>query len=96
MANPYIVEFLFRGRAPGDATPNAWHVILGVDDVDGFGQPRHTEQILNVADATAAGYDLAAIVSGINAAALADAEALRAQVAQLEAQLEPSSEGGAP
>jgi hypothetical protein len=84
----YVHEFLWRGREPGSAETPAWHVILADVGTDGFGQPTRSERTLNVAQATEAGFDLDAIVAGINTAALTELEALRAEVEAQRAELE--------
>jgi hypothetical protein len=80
----YIEEFLFRGRAPGEAREPAWHVTLAEEvEIEGIGQRRFTRQ-LGVAAAAAAGWTLPDVIAAINAEALAEAEAGRAALAELE------------
>jgi hypothetical protein len=79
----YVHEFLWRGRAPDSDEPPAWHITLAETGTDGFGRPTRSERTLNMTQAIEAGFDLQTIVAGINAAALADAEARRAEIEAL-------------
>lgn len=86
MAEPYIEEFLFRGRDP-DNEPDkeaAWHVSVAqfVETVGGVQQV--STGPLSAAKALAAGYDLTDVITGINAEIMLQAEALREMVAVLE------------
>jgi len=82
---PYLYEFLWRGRALGDNTPPAFHVIMAVDGQDEFGKPTHAEQIMNVEQAADAGIDLSTILTGLNASALATVNSLTASLASATA-----------
>ena len=70
---PYVYEFLYRGADPDDpsAAP-AWHVVMrGLPDMTWPG-----ERIFNMSQAAEAGFDLPALIAGINAAALREVERL--------------------
>lgn len=78
----YLNEFLFRGRAEGDPTPPEWHVIIAEpDDVDGFGRVRKggdTGAITPERADKEFGWPVSRVLDGINAAALYEADRLRA------------------
>jgi hypothetical protein len=84
---PFLYEFLFRGRAPHELEPPAWHVGIQHRLKAGEQVIAHT-QILNMAQAIAAGWDLKAIAADINTQALAELELARLRVAELERDFE--------
>jgi len=85
---PYLYEFLYRGRAPGDETAPAWHVQIETRlDAGGDRVVPHV-RTLNVAQATKEGWDLKKIGAAINTDALAELEQLREEVALLKGDLE--------
>jgi hypothetical protein len=91
---PYLYEFLWRGRPPGeddayDENPAAWHVqieqrlALGKNE----GAIPHV-RTLNMTQAIAAGWDLKKISGTINAATLAELEVARATIDSLRRDFE--------
>ncbi|WP_303831973.1 hypothetical protein [Asticcacaulis taihuensis] len=85
----YVEEFLWRGRPEGSDLPSGWHLIVGAKSVDGFGVERiDLSQALTPEQAEAMGFPLENIIAGINADALKQVDALAAQVASLQAQLD--------
>ncbi len=75
---PYVYEFLYRGADPDDpsATP-AWHVVMrGLSGEAWAGLTWPGERIFNMQQAADAGFDLPAIIAGINAATLREVERL--------------------
>lgn len=88
MSEPYLYEFLYRGRPAGSAEPPAWHVVLG-QSVTPPGAA-HAQFVasgaLTPAQAEAAGFPLAAVLAGIDAAALTgrDAALVEAEAARRE------------
>lgn len=85
----FVHEFMFRGRAPGDVQPPAWHVILGDNITDPFGNSKFVDSgALTPAQAAAAGFPLPALLAAINTATMAQVTSLRAEVAQHKADLE--------
>jgi len=85
----YVYEFLYRGRAPGDATPPAWHIALRSATTDDFGRTVLSEPLLlNMTQAAQQEWDLPAIISAINAETLAFAEAETARANAAEQALE--------
>ncbi len=97
----YLEEFLWRGRAPDDARPPAWHVILASKGTDAFGQPYcDLSPALTPEQAKGLGFDLAAVFSVINSEALQECDRLRSElasaqgrVAELEAMHDPPGDG---
>lgn len=85
MGEPYLYEFLYRGRPPGSAEAPAWHVVLARSVVlPGTGEVQVVPSgALTPAQAEAAGFPLAMVLSGIDAAALAGCEAAVAEAAGL-------------
>ena len=84
MSNPFVYEFLYRG-AP-DAS--AWHVVLA-ETIDVMGQPTLVASApLTPDQAAAQGFQLGAVLDGINAQALAELAAARDRISTLEAQLD--------
>lgn len=85
MSAPFLYEFLFRGRPPGDAQPPAWHVVLG-QAVALPGEPA-PQVVLSAAltptQAEAAGFPLPALLEAINADVMADRDAKAAALAAL-------------
>ncbi|WP_279357848.1 hypothetical protein [Methylobacterium indicum] len=85
MSEPYLYEFLYRGRPAGSAEAPAWHVVLGRHVTP----PGATEAqfvasgALSPAQAEAAGFPLSAVLAGIDAAALAGRDAAVAEAAAL-------------
>ncbi len=85
MSEPYLYEFLYRGRPAGSAEAPAWHVVLGRSVTP----PGATEAqfvasgALSPAQAEAAGFPLSAVLAGIEAAALAGRDAAVAEAAAL-------------
>ena len=91
-ANAYLYEFLYRGQPPGAPGAPAWHVIIAVSGTDAFGQPTTSYSPAMTPDqAAAAGLALPDILAGLNATALARADALQARVDALDtpSQTEP-------
>ena len=87
MANPYIHEFLFRGR-PNGATE--FHVYLGAVVDDPFtGEPM--DPVLNgpltLEQAAEKGFPLPSIIASINAQALNELSAARAEIEVLNARI---------
>lgn len=82
--DPYLYEFLFRGRAPGDDTPAAWHVKIETRVEVGGGHVVPHERILNMQQAIDEGWDLKKIGAAINTDALSELEDVRSKVAVLE------------
>lgn len=81
MGEPYLYEFLYRGRPPGSAEPPAWHVVLGrhVTAPDAREAQFVASAALAPAQAEAAGFPLAAVLAGIDGAALAGRDAALAE-----------------
>ncbi len=85
MSEPYLYEFLYRGRPAGSAEAPAWHVVLGRHVTP----PGATEAqfvasgALSPAQAEAAGFPLSVVLAGIDAAALAGRDAAVAEAAAL-------------
>ncbi|TNC14935.1 hypothetical protein FF100_04995 [Methylobacterium terricola] len=81
MDQPFLYEFLYRGRPAGSAEAPAWHVILGqYVTLPGASNPQFTDSgALTPAQAEAAGYPLATVLAGIDAAALAGRDAALAE-----------------
>jgi hypothetical protein len=83
MSEPFLYEFLYRGRPAGSAEAPSWHVVLGQHVTP----PGATEAqfvasgALTPAQAEAAGFPLAAVLAGIDAAALAGRDAALAEAA---------------
>ncbi|MEI9905901.1 MAG: hypothetical protein WDN06_19805 [Asticcacaulis sp.] len=78
---PYVYEFLYRGADPDEAvTSPAWHVIMrGLS-----GETWPGERVFNMQQAAEAGFDLPAVIGGINAAALAEVDHLNSILATLQ------------
>lgn len=73
----FVYEFLFRGRAPSDAAPSAWHVQLG-DVVTSFGTSKTVvSDVMTPAAAKAFGFDLTTIIADINMQTLADLKTVK-------------------
>lgn len=89
MADLYLYEFLFRGRAPGATEPPDYHVILAQDTVDPFtGQPTtNTSLAMTPEQAKARGFDIPAVVAAIDTGTMAENTALKDQVATLQSQV---------
>ncbi|WP_162596312.1 hypothetical protein [Methylobacterium sp. 17Sr1-1] len=85
MSEPYLYEFLYRGRPAGSAAAPAWHVVLGQSVTPpGAAEPHFvTSGALTPAQAEAAGFPLSAVLAGIDAAALAGRDAAVAEAAAL-------------
>ena len=81
MSEPYLYEFLYRGRPAGSAEPPAWHVVLGQHVTPpGAREPQFVASgALTPAQAQAAGFPLSAVLAGIDAAALAGRDAAMAE-----------------
>lgn len=81
MSEPYLYEFLYRGRPAGSAEPPAWHVVLGQSVTPpGGGAPYFVASgALTPAQAEEAGFPLSAVLAGIDAAALAGQDTARAE-----------------
>lgn len=77
----YVYEFLWRGRANGDA---AYHVILAEEQTV-FGKTTHVESgVLTPEQAEAQGFSLETIIANINASALKARDAALAEKAEIE------------
>lgn len=87
MSETFLYEFLYRGRAPGSSQPAAYHVILA-QEIALPGQPAQTAigHAMTPEQAEAAGYPLPDLLSAINAAAMAERDALRQQLAAVTAE----------
>jgi hypothetical protein len=85
---PYLYEFLWRGRAPGDATPAAWHVGIETRLDAGAGHVMPHVRTLSVAQAIAEGWDLKTIGEAIAAEALVEIEQARAAVIEQAREIE--------
>ncbi len=101
MSEPYLYEFLYRGRPVGDEQPPSWHVIIGqyVTPPGAREAQFVASGALTPAQAEGAGFPLSAVLAGIDAAALAgrdtalaerdaavaERDALAAQLAALQA-----------
>ncbi|MFH6786695.1 hypothetical protein [Methylobacterium sp. MA0201] len=88
MGQPFLYEFLYRGRPAGSAEAPAWHVVLGqhVTPPGASATQFVASAALTPAQAEAAGFPLAAVLAGIDAAALAgrDAAVAEAEAARRE------------
>ena len=81
----YLYEVLYRGRAPGDATPPDYHVILAHDATDAFGRKSTAFSDAMTADqAKAAGFDLPAILLSMNTTTMTSNAALATSLADAE------------
>jgi hypothetical protein len=93
MGEPFLYEFLYRGRPAGDPQDPAWHVVLGQH----VAPPGATEAqfvqsgALTPEQAAAAGFPIAAVLDGINAAALTGRDAARTEAARLRHEAEAAS-----
>jgi hypothetical protein len=85
MNQPFLYEFLYRGRPPGSAEAPAWHVVLGQHVMPPGGtEPQFVASgALTPAQAEAAGFPLSAAIGEINASALAERDAAMAALAAL-------------
>ncbi|WP_207179909.1 hypothetical protein [Methylobacterium indicum] len=85
MSEPYLYEFLYRGRPAGSAEAPAWHVVLGrhVTPLGATEAQFVASGALSPAQAEAAGFPLSAVLAGIDAAALAGRDAAVAEAAAL-------------
>ncbi|KMO39179.1 hypothetical protein VQ02_10415 [Methylobacterium variabile] len=85
MGDLYLYEFLYRGRPADSTEPPAWHVVLGQHVTPpGAAEAQFVASgALTPAQAEAAGFPLAAVLDGINAAALAGRDAASAEAAGL-------------
>ncbi len=85
MSEPYLYEFLYRGRPAGSAEAPAWHVVLGrhVTPPGATDAQFVASGALSPAQAEAAGFPLSAVLAGIDAAALAGRDAAVAEAAAL-------------
>lgn len=81
MSEPYLYEFLYRGRPAGSAEPPAWHVVIGQHVTPpGAAEAQFVASgPLTPAQADAAGFPLPAVLAGIDAAALAGRDAALAE-----------------
>ncbi|WP_288587443.1 hypothetical protein [uncultured Methylobacterium sp.] len=90
MDQPYLYEFLYRGRPAGSTEAPAWHVIVGQQvTLPGASEAQFvTSGALTPAQAEAAGFPLSAVLDGIDAAALAgrDAAVADAEAARTDAE----------
>ncbi len=77
MSEPYLYEFLYRGRPTGDPQPPAWHVVIGQHVMPpGAAEAQFVSSgALTPAQAEAAGFPLPSILDGIAAAAIAERDA---------------------
>lgn len=91
MAGIFVEEFLYRGRSDAEIASGqmpAWHVTLAVMIDDGFGGTKLNHNgPLTMTQAQAAGYDLPAIITDINATLAKQCEALQAQIDPLNDQI---------
>src|SRR5882672_11850984 len=85
----YIEEFLYRGKAPSTGETEAWHVVLGNEIDNGFGQ-----MVVNISNpmtpsqAQAVGFPLPVILASINTIIMDQLDAEKAKSADLTAQLD--------
>jgi hypothetical protein len=78
----FVEEFLYRGRAPSDAQPSAWHVILGDAVTDAFGkQSISLSDALTPSQAEELGFPLSAVIAGINNELAKQVDALSTELA---------------
>ncbi|OAS22836.1 hypothetical protein [Methylobacterium platani] len=84
MGEPYLYEFLYRGRPAGSAEPPAWHVVIGQHVTPpGASEAQFVASgALTPAQADAAGFPLAAVLAGIDAAALSGRDAAVSEAAE--------------
>ncbi|WP_288587647.1 hypothetical protein [uncultured Methylobacterium sp.] len=85
MDQPFLYEFLYRGRPVGSAEAPAWHVVIGQHVTPpGAAEAQFVASgALTPAQAEAAGFPLSAVLDGIEAAALAGRDAALAEAAAL-------------
>ncbi|SEO99818.1 hypothetical protein SAMN04487843_105366 [Methylobacterium sp. ap11] len=85
MSEPYLYEFLYRGRPAGSAEAPAWHVVIGQHVTPPCAAEAQfvSSGALTPAQADAAGFPLSAVLDGIEAAALAGRDAALAEAAAL-------------
>ncbi len=85
MGEPYLYEFLYRGRPAGSAEAPAWHVVIGQHVTPpGAAEAQFVASgALTPVQAEAAGFPLSAVLAGIDAAALAGRDAAAAEAAAL-------------
>lgn len=97
MADPiFVYEFLYRGQTASSPNQPAWHIVMGQfpgNDSFGNAQPITRSSVMNMTQAEAAGYSLPTIIATINAALTTQVEALEAQVAALNQQLQDITDG---
>jgi len=86
MSEPFLYEFLYRGRAPGAAEPPAWHVMLAQSVTPPGGGPAQVvaSGALSPAQAEAAGFPLPTLLAAINASIMADRDAKAAALSKVE------------
>jgi hypothetical protein len=78
----FVEEFLYRGRAPADLQPSAWHVILGDAVTDAFGkQSISLSDALTPSQAEALGFPLSKVIAGINDELAKQVDVLSAELA---------------
>lgn len=75
MSDTWVYDFSYRGRAPDDPAPPAWHLEI----VSAAGR-----KMLSMSKAAEEGIELPSLLAGINAEVLAENEALRTRIAEME------------
>ncbi len=97
MGQPYLYEFLYRGRPEGSTEPPAWHVVLGQQvTLPGAAEAQFVASgALTPAQAEAAGFPLTAVLAGIDAAALAGRDAALAEAAEARRERDAAREEAA-
>lgn len=84
--NTWLAGFLYRGRAPWETEPSAYHVEVGqYVEIAGMAPVQLPTLVLTPEAAQAAGHALPDVLSAIDADALAELTALRATTADLTA-----------
>ena len=77
----YVYEFLYRGPQQHNGNKGAWHIVLGNDVADGFGNTKTlTSGPMTPEAAKAAGVELPAILAEINTEVMAQLTAAQAKL----------------
>lgn len=85
----YLDNFRFQCHPPSWGVAPDYHVEIGVDRYDEFGNPDpRLSGAMTPEQAAAKGFPLEAVIQGINQTAIDECLRLRAQVASLQAQLD--------
>ncbi|MFE1601644.1 hypothetical protein [Methylobacterium sp. ID0610] len=82
MSDPFLYEFLFRGRPPGDPELPAWHVVIGQYVSLPGSEPQFVSSgPLTPEKAQAAGFPLDVVIGDLATAAMVGRDALAAELA---------------